>query len=162
LRFEKTANGEVIQQFPSDSVASTMTPVSSSNGVMSVSADLSNSYWHDSDLVRQWTRNLQHSGNTLTVTDTCSVANTVRPVFQLHVPVQPVLQQDGSVVAGNLHIVPLQGVATPVFLDLKTLPPFDPVTPDNPNPAKDLQTQGWRISFASTVGCSFSFQLQAQ
>jgi hypothetical protein len=159
LRFEK-ANGEVIEQVPSDAVQSTLTNPNTT-GPLSVTADLSNAYWKDSNLVQQWTRQLEYSGDTLHVTDTCSVANDVTPIFQLHVPVQPVLQPDGSVVAGHLRIVPLQGVAAPAFLELKTLPPFPGFDPADPSP-KDFETIGWRISFTSSVGCSFSFQLNAQ
>jgi hypothetical protein len=138
----------------SDTLQSSMMPTNN-NGVVSVAADLSNAYWNDSNSVQHWTRNLQYSGDTLRITDTCTVANGIRPVFQLHVPVQPVLQQDGSVVAGHLHVVSLQGVAVPSFLDMTTEPP-------QPGSSKSDFNKGFRIDFASTVGCAFSFELDAQ
>ena len=144
IRFERS-NGSVIAQRPTSSTQSTLT-YSTSGGTLNASANLSNAYWNDSNLVQSWTRSLQYSGNTLRVTDACSVASGVRPVFQVHVPVQPALQQDGSVVAGNLRIVPLQGVATPEFIAM---------------PGSEY-SRGYRIDFTSTAGCSFNFELRAQ
>jgi hypothetical protein len=158
LRFERGT--EVIPQTPSTTAASTLTH-SSSGGVLHVDADLSAAFAPGSG-VQQWHRSLEYAGDTLRITDSCSVASGVKPVFQLDVPVQPQLQPNGTVVAGHLRITPLQAVATPVFLDLKTLPPFDAATPSNPNPPKDFTSIGYQISFESTQGCSFRFELQAQ
>ena len=80
----------------------------------------------------------------LRVTDACSVAAGVRPIFQLQVPVAPALQADGSIQAGNLRIVLLQ-------------PAIFSFVPMN---AVDFQ-KGYRIDLVSTVGCAFSVELQA-
>jgi hypothetical protein len=120
--------------------------VTNNGGTVTATADLTDIYASNNDAVHSWTRALQYSGDTLRVTDVCSVANGVQPVFQLQVPVQPVLQQDGSVIAGSLHIVPLQGVNPPTFTQMD---------------AAEF-SRGFRIDFTSTAGCSFDFQLQAQ
>jgi hypothetical protein len=49
-------------------------------------------------------------GDLLRVHDRCVVAADVTPVFQLHVPVPPVVQGDGTIVAGALRVTPLQPV----------------------------------------------------
>ena len=143
IRFER-ADGSVIPQSPSDTLQSSMT-TTSTGGLATVAADLTNAYWRNLDAVHSWTRNVAFSGNTLRVTDSCSVAAGVRPVFQLQVPVLPVLQGDGSVLAGSLRIVPLLGVT--VTWTAMAAPEF---------------SQGYRIDFTSTAGCSFDFELHAQ
>jgi hypothetical protein len=150
LRFER--NGSIIPQSQSSSLQSTMT-YTTSGSVVSVDANLTNAYWRNADAVQSWTRNLQYSGQTLRVTDACIVASGVKPVFQLHVPVEPLLQQGGSVVAGKLRIVPLQS-ATPTFVKMRGPEPADP---SDPPPEF---SQGYRIDFRPAAGCSFSFQLE--
>jgi hypothetical protein len=139
VRFER-ADGSVIAQNPSDTVQSTMTHTVS-GGQVSVSADLRNAFSRNATLVQQWHRNLEYVGDTLRISDTCTVAPGVRPVFQLHVPVQPVLQTDGSLRAGNLRIVSLQG-ATHTVTALST--GFN---------------RGYRIDFVSQTGNSFVVEL---
>lgn len=142
IRFER-ADGSVIAQSQDQDGESTMS-YTSSGGALSVTANLSHAYWRDANSVQSWTRNLQYSGATLRVTDACTVANDVRPVFQINVPVRPVLQQDGSVTAGALRVVPLRGeTATIVTM-----------------PAPEY-SQGYRIDFRSSAGCSFDIQLNA-
>jgi hypothetical protein len=143
LRFER-ADGSIIPQSPSDTLASTMTSSSSADR-LTITADLANAFWRSRDSVRSWTRTFDFFNNTLRVTDTCEVAPGVRPVFQLQVPVAPVQLSNGSIVAGNLLIRPLQGVE--VAWKAMPVPEF---------------SQGYRIDFRSTVGCSFSFELRAQ
>lgn len=143
LRFER-ADGSVIRQSEDRDGESTMSYTSTGGG-FSVTANLSHAYWRDASSVQSWTRSLQYSGASLRVTDSCTVASGVRPVFQLHVPVQPVLQPDGSVTAGRLRIVPLQG-ETATFV---------------PMPAQEF-SRGYRIDFRSNSGCSFNIQLNAQ
>lgn len=142
LRFER-ADGSVIPQSPSDTLQSTMA-TTSSGGVVTVNANLSNAYWRNTDTVQSWTRKFEFAGNTLRVTDVCSVAAGVRPVFQVQVPVAPVQLADGSVRAGNLTIVPLQGV-TATWTAM----------------SGDF-SRGYRIDFRPTSGCSFSMELRAQ
>ena len=48
-----------------------------------------------------WSRTVELIGaTTLRVTDSCQVAAGIRPVFQVNVPSAPVLQANGSIVAG--------------------------------------------------------------
>src|SRR5262249_23676043 len=118
LRFERP-DGSVIPQNQSDTQASSMTP-SISGGVTTVSADLTNAYSGNRDSIHGWTRSLQLSGDTLHVTDACSVADGVRPVFQLHVPAAPVMLEDGSIQAGRLRVV-LGQPASVTFTDMRTV-----------------------------------------
>lgn len=73
-----------------------------------------------------------------------AVAAGIRAVFQVQVPVPPLLQADGSFVAGHLHIVPLQGATATVVA----------------MPAPEF-SQGYRIDFVSTAGPSFVVELRA-
>jgi hypothetical protein len=143
LRFER-ADGSVIGQSPSDTVQSSMA-YTNAGTQLSVSADLANAYARNASLVQAWTRNLEYVGDTLRVYDNCTVANGVRAIFQLHVPVTPVVQEDGSLIAGNLHIVPLQGATFTI----------------TPMPSAQF-SRGYRIDFTSTVGCSFAIELRGQ
>lgn len=143
IRFER-ADGSTIPQSPSDTIASTMT-LSSGSGGVSVNADLTNAYWRNRDTVQSWTRSLELSGTTLRVTDVCRVAEGVRPVFQVHVPVQPSLQGDGSVRAGDLQLVPRDtGAITWVAM---------------PGPEFN---RGYRIDIRPASGCSFSLELRTR
>jgi hypothetical protein len=142
IRFER-ADGTVIPQTPSDTVQSSMSHTTV-GGLVTVAADLSNAFSRNSDLVRQWHRRLEYQGYTLRVIDSCDVATGVRPVFQLQVPTVPSLQPDGSVVAGRLRVVPLQGVSATI----RSLP--------------SEFSQGYRIELVSTVGNSFAIELRWQ
>jgi hypothetical protein len=139
VRFER-ADGSVIAQNPSETVQSTMTHAVSGSQV-TVSADLRNAFSRNATLVQQWTRNLEFAGDTLRVSDTCTVAAGVRPVFQLHVPVLPVLQADGSLLAGNLRIVRLQGATYTIH----ALPAGF--------------SRGYRVDFVSDTANSFALEL---
>jgi hypothetical protein len=82
----------------------------------------------------------------LTVHDLCIVGAGVHPVFQLHVPVQPSRQPDGSIRAGNLQITsPQQASATWVAMS-----------------SIDSQewSQGYRIEMTNGSGCEFSVELR--
>jgi len=142
IRFERS-DGSIIPQNTSDTLASSMTP-SSAGGVTTVTADLANAYSANADSAQAWSRTLGLSGDTLRVTDACTVANGVRAVFQLHVPDAPVAQPDGSIQAGNLRVV-LRQPATATFV---------------PMPASEYQ-RGYRIDLRSSAGCSFDVELQA-
>ena len=142
IRFERS-DGSIIPQNQSDTVASSMTP-SNAGGVTTVTADLTNAFSNNRNLVQGWTRSLDLSGDVLRVTDACSVASGVQPIFQLQVPAAPALQQDGSIVAGNLRLVPLQP-ATFRFVAMDS---------------SEFQ-QGYRIELTSTVGCVFDVELHA-
>jgi hypothetical protein len=143
IRFER-ADGSTIGQNPSSTLQSSMTS-STTGGVLTVSADLGNAYSSNQALIQGWTRTLELSGTILRVTDACTVAPGVQPIFQLQVPAQPVLQPDGSILAGGLHIVPLQPVA--VSFTAMAAPEFG---------------AGYRIEMTTTMGCAFSVELRAQ
>lgn len=141
VRFER-ADGSVIAQNPSDTTQSGMTPTVTAGGQVNVSAELGNAFSRNATSVQRWTRNLEFAGDTLRVHDTCTVAAGVRPVFQLHVPVQPVLQADGSLLAGNLRIVRLQGASFTVHA----------------LPAASF-SRGYRIDFVAESGTTFGIEL---
>jgi hypothetical protein len=140
IRFER-ADGSVIAQNPSDTVQSTMTSTITAGGQVNASAELGNAFSRNATLVQRWTRNLEFAGDTLRIYDTSTVAPGVRAVFQLHVPVLPVLQTDGSLQAGNLRIVRLQGASYTV----------------NALPAEF--SRGYRIDFTADAGNSFAIEL---
>jgi hypothetical protein len=143
LRFVR-GDGSTIQQNPSDSVQSSLT-YTSGGGVVTVAADLANAYSNNRNAILSWTRNLEFSGSVLRVHDVCSVATGVRPIFQLQVPALPVLQPDGSLLAGHLRIAPLQ----PVTASWTAMP--------SPEFSK-----GYRIDLTTTSGCGFNIELRAQ
>jgi len=143
VRFER--GGEAIEQNESACVQSSMTYTNSA-GVVSVHADLTNAYsGHASDIL-SWTRDLEFSGDVLRVHDACTLASGVQPVFQLHVPVLPVVQPDGSLQAGGLHVIPLQ----PVTVNVVTLS------------GEDVVTTSYRIELTAATGCAFDVELRAQ
>jgi hypothetical protein len=69
----------------------------------------------------------------------------VQPIFQLHVPVLPVVQVDGSIQAGGLHIVPQQ----PANLTVVSM-------------AGSESSQGYRLDFVVGPPCTFDVDLQGQ
>ena len=162
VRFERT-DGTVIPQNQDDD-PSTMTP-SISGAVTTVSADLTNAYSANRSAVHSWTRTLQLSGDTLHVTDACSVADGIRPVFQLHVPDAPVTLDDGSIQAGHLRVVLLQPATVAGITNMRTVDmPLDEngnhVLDDNGDPIVEFN-RGYRIDLTSQAGCSFDVELQA-
>ena len=99
-----------------------------------------------------WTRQFtyQRSAHTLTVHDLCAVGSGVTPVWQLHVPVAPVRQSDGSYLAGSLRIVPVQPKTPAVsVVSMKTT-------------SSDF-TGGYRLELRNPGGsCEFVVSLIAQ
>ncbi len=144
IRFERS-DGTVIPQNTSETVQSSLVETSA-GGTQSASANLSNAYSRNSSLVQSWTRDIQLTGDTLRVTDQCTVAPGVVPVFQINVPVEPVRQENGEFFAGNLRITPLQPVAAWNFVQM---------------PAPEFGS-GWRIDLYAETGCSFNVELRAQ
>jgi hypothetical protein len=147
VRFVKA--GVSIGQSESTTLRSSMTYTTDANGIH-VRANLSNAYWRSSSDVRSWTRALDFQGDHLRVHDVCDVAAGVTPVWQLHTPVQPIAQPDGSLLAGNLRITP--------------------VTPAAPNVAivamssvdGDIAAGRYRLELRSASGCEFVVDLQGQ
>jgi hypothetical protein len=144
IRFERP-DGTVIPQNHSDTVQSTLVETSA-GGTQAASANLSNAYSANSSLVQSWTRDIQLTGDRLRVTDQCTVAAGVVPVFQINVPVEPVRQENGEFFAGHLRITPLQPVSAWNFVQMAA-PEFN---------------GGWRIDLYAESGCAFSFELRGQ
>jgi hypothetical protein len=143
LRFAR--NGTVINQNTS---VSSMTQ-STQNGVTTVNATLTNAYSSNASAVQSWTRQFTFNAQnqTLRVVDTCQVAANVSAVFQVHVPLQPVQQPNGSIRAGNLVILP--GSGTTVALVNMTTVDADFLG-------------GWRIDITNANGCSYDVLLAVQ
>jgi hypothetical protein len=139
--------GVPIEQNESACMESSMT-YTNSGGAVHVHADLTNAYSSHPGDILSWTRDLEFSGNVLRVQDACSVAPDVTPIFQLHVPNLPVIQADGSIQAGGLHIVPLQ----PMTVNVVQLTAGTP----------DVDVTSYRIEFTVSSGCAFAVELQGQ
>lgn len=142
VRFLRS-NGTVIPQNPSGTVQSSMSSVTE-GGITTVTADLANAHSANRALIDAWTRTLVLSPGLLRVTDVCTVADGVQPVFQVQVPVLPIIDADGVVRAGNLRIVPLSPVTISIV-------PMEPA----------LFQQGYRVDLISTAGCGFTVELRA-
>jgi len=143
IRLER--DGQAIEQGESTCVQSSLSYTNNA-GVIDVQADLTNAYSDHASDILSWTRDLELSGDVLRIHDTCSVADGVQPIFQIHVPNLPVMQDDGSLVAGGLRIVPLQPVSVSV------------VTVNGP----DDDVVSYRVEFTASSGCAFTVELQAQ
>lgn len=97
----------------------------------SVTADLAAAYG-DSPDVTAWTRDIELAAERVDVVDRFTVAGGVEAVWQLHVPVEPRVMPDGTLVAGDLHIEPLS--------------PADPAVSIEAWSALDEQvSEGWRV-----------------
>jgi hypothetical protein len=122
-----------------------------SGGRLQVSANLSPAFTESAGKVTKWARDFDYARatHTLNIHDRCSVAAGITPVWQLHLPVQPVLQADGSYKAGKLHIVP----QTP------TAPRSDIVSMHS---ASNDYNGGFRLELRGSAGsCEFLVSLTA-
>lgn len=90
--------------------------VADSGTHLQIGANLSPAFADSATKVSKWTRDFDYvrATHTVTIHDKCTVATGITPVWQLHVPVQPVLQEDGSYRAGKLHIAPQMPTAAHV------------------------------------------------
>ena len=141
-----SSGGTTIQQNMDDTHPSSMTYTAQANGA-TVTANLANAYTSHHTQVSGWTRTFTLNGDVLSIHDVCTVAAGVKPIFQLHVPVQPVAQGDGSIVAGSLRIVSL----LPVHANWVFMPSTD----------SDFNS-GYRIELTIDSGCEFNVELHAQ
>jgi hypothetical protein len=144
VRFE--ANGNVIAQ--NNTVL--QKTVGDSADTLQVTANLSSAYSSHAQQVSNWTRTLtyQRSLHKLVVRDQCSVAQGVQPVWQLHVPVRPILETGGTILAGKLRIKPTVPAAPAVkVVDMHAL--------------SGEYGSGFRIELRGTSGCEFNVELQA-
>ncbi|MPW30738.1 hypothetical protein F9L16_17265 [Agarivorans sp. B2Z047] len=64
------------------------------------------------DSITSWQREIRFSADQVMVTDQCVVADTVSTIWQINLPEEPIVQADGSIIAGNLKITPI-APATP-------------------------------------------------
>jgi hypothetical protein len=119
---------------------------------LQIDADLSPAYSDHATQVKSWTRRFEYvrSAHSLTIEDRCSVATDVTPVWQLHVPVEPVRQPDGSYRAGALRIIPRVPLSPPgAVVSMKTV-------------SEDYDG-GFRLELrAPAQGCEFIVSLLAQ
>ena len=126
--------------------------VTNSGDMLQVNADLSPAYSRNASRVSSWTRqfNYQRSTHTLSVHDRCSVGTGVTPVWQLHVPVSPTRQSDGSYVASGLRITPrVPAAGTVKIVSMKSV-------------SSDF-TGGYRFELTgSGSSCEFVVDLTAQ
>ncbi|MGB9991017.1 hypothetical protein [Pseudoduganella rhizocola] len=145
VRFEN--NGTTISQNLS---ASTRT-VTDTGDVLSIAANLTPAYSSHSQQVQNWTRKLeyQRSQHTVTVHDQCQVAANVRPVWQLQLAKRPVVQGDGSIVAGNLVIRPvLPSAPTVKIVDMTSI-------------SSTEFSGGYRLELSSPSGCEYKVEMKA-
>ncbi len=110
LRFEE--GGAVLPQLRTTQVGTSgasSLQAQSQAGVVVVDSDLEPAYSRNGerDKVVKWHRKLSFGSHQLAVADSYQVAAGIKAVFQVQVPVQPVLQSDGSVKAGGLTIRPI-------------------------------------------------------
>jgi hypothetical protein len=126
--------------------------VSDTADVLQVTANLAPAYSRNATLVSGWTRELTYRRSThnVQVRDRCTVASTVTPVWQLHTPVQPVRQSDGSYLAGTLRITPTLPAAPTVSIVAM------------PTVSSDF-TGGYRLELRGPAGsCEFAVSLTAE
>lgn len=118
--------------------------------ILQIDADLTPAYSNNAALVSSWTRSLTYTRATdsLSVHDECDIAAGVQPIWQLHVPVQPEIQGDGSILAGNLRVTPVLP-ANPVItvVSMAASPGFN---------------GGYRIELTGASECEFSVSLNVQ
>lgn len=144
VRFE--SNGQAIGQ----NVTTVGKTVSDSAGTLTVAMNLTPAYSSHAQQVSSWTRTLayQRAAHRLQIHDRCSVAQGVQPVWQLHVPVRPTVEANGSIVAGHLRITP-------------TLPAAPTVKVVDMHALSGEYSGGFRIELGAVGGCEFMVELQA-
>jgi hypothetical protein len=146
IRFvANNGNGETIRQYESESTKI----VSDDGNLLQIRADLSPTYAPRSQEVARWTRELDYnrSLHRLTIRDTCVVGSQIKPIWQLHVPSQPLVQADGSVLAGNLKITSLSTVTNVNIVNMGNL--------------SNQFNAGYRLELTNDAGCEFNVQLDA-
>ncbi|MBN8220193.1 MAG: hypothetical protein J0L53_04680 [Spirochaetes bacterium] len=140
------ASGAVIPQNYSTSTKT----VNDAGNVLTVQENLTPAYSRRASEVQAWSRQLVYNrgAHTLAVHDVCTVAPGVTATWQLHTPVAPVVQPDGSYLAGNLRITPV-------------LPAAPVVTVVSMNALDNQFNSGYRLEIAAGAGCEFRVNLAA-
>ena len=146
VRFQ---NGASI--IPQNNSTSTKT-VTDVNGTVQVDMNLSPAYSSHVSSVSSYTRSLtyERATHSLTVHDVCTVGAGVTPVWQLHTAAQPVVQANGTIVAGNLRVTPIAPAAPNVVI--RSMSSIDAAE----------YSGGYRIELTAASGCEFMVLLQAQ
>jgi len=140
-------NGAVVPQNESTSSKT----VNDDGATLRVSETLTPAYSRNSTRVSNWLRELtyERSAHRLSIHDYCTIGTGVTPVWQLHTPVQPVRQSDGSYFAGNLRIT-------------TTVPASPTYTVVNMASSSEFDS-GYRLEITNPAGgCEFQVSLQAQ
>jgi hypothetical protein len=94
-------NGSVVPQREGTESVMTVNQLGT-NGEVDVTGNITPAYG-GSSAVQSWVRNIRFSGRKLTVNDGFSVAAGTQAIFQIHVPVQPVVSGN-TITAGNLRV----------------------------------------------------------
>jgi hypothetical protein len=126
--------------------------VTDNGSVLQVYETLTPAYANSGGRVTNWRRELtyQRAADTLGVHDFCTVSATTTPIWQLHTPVAPVRQADGSYVAGNLRI----SIAAPAAPSVSVV---------NMRTLSSEFSSGYRFEIRGTpTSCEFRINLQAQ
>ncbi len=144
IRF--AAGGSTIPQNYSTSTKT----ISDAGNTVTLQENLSPAYANRAADVSLWTRQLVYNrgAHSLAVHDVCTVAAGVSATWQLHTPTQPIVQGDGSIIAGNLRITPV-------------LPAAPVVTIVNMNALNNQFNSGYRIEFSAGQTCEFRVNLNA-
>ena len=100
LRFER--NGTIIRQREPSTSSMKVIPANPQSGEFQATADLSPAYAAGAG-VKSWQRSIEFKGRTLTVHDTFATSADTQAIFQINVPVKPVLEGHEER-AGKLHI----------------------------------------------------------
>lgn len=145
IRFARGAN------FIAQNNSTSTKTITDSAGILTVNENLTPAYSSHAADVSAWTRELRYDrgAHTLRVHDLCTKATGVTATFQVHTPTQPVVQGDGSIVAGNLRIVPI-------------LPAAPAVTIVDMHAADNQFNSGYRVDIAAGGTCEFNIELRAQ
>ncbi|UPW17804.1 DUF4962 domain-containing protein [Agarivorans sp. TSD2052] len=101
IRFEEA--GEIIPQKRGTEASMTY---SVDGADTTINMDLSQIY-PAYDSITSWQREIRFSDRQVVVSDQCVVANTVSAIWQINLPVEPIVQANGSILAGNLLITPI-------------------------------------------------------
>ncbi len=136
---------------PQNESVSTKT-VTDAADVLQISENLTPAYSRNASSVSSWVREFTYtrSSHNLRIHDVCSKAAGVTAVFQLHTPVQPVRQSDGSYLAGTLRITPLMPASPTVTIVSMS------------NVSSDF-SDGYRLELRGPASsCEFNVSLTAQ
>lgn len=142
-------NGTIIIPQNNTSTGSALS-YSDDGAVLKVNEDLTPAYSSNSTKILSWKRDFTftRSKHQLNIHDKCSVANGITPVFQLHVPVLPVV--NGNIItAGHLKITQtlpvVSGTNAPKIVKM---------------PSSGYATNAYRIELTGS-GCEFDVTLDA-